>query len=582
MSHSVRNRSSFRRGMALTLDQLEARELLSAVPFAVPNVVIKSRQAPAQMATAYGANATSYQGQGMTVAIVDAFDSPNALADANTFSTQFGLPILNGGGSNPTFTKVTPTGQAAPAYNAGWAVEIGLDVQWVHAIAPYANIVLVETQDNSGDSLFAAEVDGQPYQSGVFFAKNYPGVVAVTNSYGSGEFAGETAYNSEFDAANVAITVSTGDSGAPGQFPAAAPNVVAVGGTSLYTASLRGRYGFENGWSGSGGGPSAFEPIPTYQSSNGVNFVTRSTPDVSMDADPNTGALVYYSPPIAPAGFYAVGGTSLSSPMFAAVIALADQARAASSLPALNSKGLLNSLYGAYNSANYLTYFHDIVAGSNGFAAGPGYDLVTGIGSPKVPALINLLLGASPAAVVGGPLSGGSALTPGGAGSSSVVHPFVAAGPASGVPSVAPQLARTDSAPAARLAGTVLPVTATVSQDHHAFVSPMFVAAQATPVAVEAAPAGAPVPATAPTTVRQTGTGPGAILAAPVVDAVFAGDSAPVSSEGTPDFSAPLFGGDEVGSADLAMTAGMALALGGAWSGMDPSESSRKQLLASV
>ncbi len=175
---------------------------------------------------------------------------------------------------------------------------------------------------------------------------------------------------------------------------------MAVGGTSLTLLGLKGQYGLESGWSGSGGGVSQYESVPSFQSSNGVNNGARSIPDVSMDANPNTGVYVYDSYDGGPNGYYEVGGTSLSSPMWAGLIALGDQARGTAG--ALNSAGVLDALYGAYDSSNYSTDFHDVTTGSNGHSAGTGYDLVTGIGTPKAPAIVSLLGSAAPAVKIGG------------------------------------------------------------------------------------------------------------------------------------------------------------------------------------
>jgi hypothetical protein len=206
---------------------------------------------------------------------------------------------------------------------------------------------------------------------------------------------------------------------------------VAVGGTSLYTASARGAYGSETAWSkvttrsgteGGGGGVSQYEPTPSYQSSNGVNFGARSQPDVSMVANPNTGVLVIDSYDNA-TNFLIVGGTSLASPMFAGVVDLADAASIGGGGTSLSSTTVLNTLYSTYNSANYGNDFHDVTTGNNGFAAGTGYDLATGIGSPKVNTLVPVLAGAGalpPAATTpifgsggsGGVHVGGFATTP--------------------------------------------------------------------------------------------------------------------------------------------------------------------------
>jgi len=379
---------------------------LTVLPAVGPAVApaIAATYTPAQMRTAFGLNLLTNKGQGTTVAIVDAYNDPNITSDLSLFSSYFSLPQMNGVGGNPTFHVLTPTGQAAPpnAPPGEWAVEISLDVEWVHSIAPYANIDLVETQNSSGDSLFGAEIDGQPYASGVGYAKTLPGVVVVSNSYGNGEFAGENFYDSQFTTPSntVAFTFSTGDNGAPGSYPAYSPNVVAVGGTSLYTLSARGVYGSESGWSGGGGGISRFEATPAYQSNNGVNFGARSTPDISMDADVNTGVLVIDQYDY-PGFFIQVGGTSLAAPMWAGLIALGDQSRIAGGGTALSSIGVLDALYGAYNSSSYHTDFHDVTTGNNGFAAGPGYDLVTGIGTPKAQFIVPLLAAAAPAVQFG-------------------------------------------------------------------------------------------------------------------------------------------------------------------------------------
>ena len=418
-----RSRPSIRRRPTPSLERLEERQLLSTVPMASSVVippVLPALQAgdfapvaspsvvalpsaiytPAQVRTAYGLNSVSQEGQGETIAIVDAYSQPDIVADIATFSTDFGLPQMNGVGGNPTLSIMVPTGQTGPNLppaNIAAGIEISLDVEYVHTIAPMANIDLVLAQNLNGDSLYGAEVDGAPFASAVGFAETLPGVTVVSNSYGSSEFSGENSFDPEFTTPknNVAFVFSTGDFGAPGQYPANSPNVVAVGGTSLYALSFKGQYGKEIGWSGSGGGVSQFETTPSFQSANGVNFGMRSTPDVSMLADPNTGVFVLDS---FDGGLFEVGGTSLSAPMWAGVIALGDQARG--SAGALSSTGVLNSLYGAYDSSNYLNDFHDVTTGNNGFAAGTGYDLVTGIGTPKVANIITLLGAATPGVVV--------------------------------------------------------------------------------------------------------------------------------------------------------------------------------------
>jgi subtilase family serine protease len=430
-----RSRQAVRLRPNLSLDRLEERQLLSALPAASlpalpvqpdiqpPGVVVplslpssfpSAVYTPSQVRTAYGVNLIPGEGQGMTIAIVDAFSQPFIQSDVNEFSTLFGLPKMDGVGGDPTLSILVPPGQSTPppanTEPGDWGVEISLDVEWVHAIAPMANIDLITCQNSSALSLYEAEVAGEPYQSGVGYAKTLPGVVVVSNSYGGAEFSQETLVDSQFTTPgnNVAFVFSTGDTGAPASYPSSSPNVVAVGGTSLYTRSIAGKYGSEIGWSlgsdpgapngASTGGTSQFEPTPSYQSSNGVNFGSRSTPDVSWLADPNTGVWIIDSED-APGFLIQDGGTSLAAPMWAGLIALGDQMRGAAG--SLSSQGVLNAVYGAYNSSSYSTDFHDETVGFNGFNAGTGYDLVTGIGSPIAPAVANLLGSATPAVVRG-------------------------------------------------------------------------------------------------------------------------------------------------------------------------------------
>ena len=181
---------------------------------------------------------------------------------------------------------------------------------------------------------------------------------------------------------------STGDSGAPGGYPAFSPNVVAVGGTSLFLNGDN-SYNHEVGWSGSGGGTSTQEPQPSYQS--GLPYSGRSIPDVSFDADPNTGVAIYDSYDFGTATpWVQIGGTSLACPCWAGLMAIVNQERVDSGGTTLDGPTqTLPMLYGIYNNqVKYSADFHDITTGNNGFPAGAGYDQVTGIGSP----IANLLV----------------------------------------------------------------------------------------------------------------------------------------------------------------------------------------------
>ncbi len=316
-------------------------------------------------------------GSGQTIAIVDAFDHPNIVSDLNTFSSTFGLPLVCGtSGADPTnclnFTKATP--QGTPNTNAGWALEISLDVEWAHAVAPKANILLVEAVSNSFANLLSA-IDYAAQQ----------GAAVISNSYGAGEFSSETAYDFHCALSTAVCTFASGDSGNPGLYPAYNPFVVAVGGTTLNLTSS-GSVTSETAWSGSGGGVSQYETKPAYQ--NAVNpYANRGMPDVSYDADPNTGFPVYDSVRyLGQSGWFQVGGTSAGAPQWAAVIAVGDQLRAASGQGRLTAASFQTNtlLYGLLGTS----VLYDVTSGSNGACgsictAGPGYDFVTGLGSPR-------------------------------------------------------------------------------------------------------------------------------------------------------------------------------------------------------
>ncbi len=285
--------------------------------------------------------------------LVDAYDCPTVQNDFITFSNQFGLPT-----TNFQVHKMTPN----IAVDAGWALEISLDVQWAHAIAPNATILLVEAQSNSLADLLAA----------VSYATNRADVVAVSMSWGGPEFIGESTLNSYFTSNHgVVFFSSSGDSGSGVIWPSSSSNVVAVGGTSL-RLNPDGTVSSETAWSGSGGGISAYESEPQYQITYNISGVNgkRGIPDVSYDADPASGFPVYDTTAYnGQTGWFQVGGTSAGAPQWAAI----------------HSLGLSVSSNNLYQDAkwNSPTYFRDITSGSNGaYLAAPGYDLVTGLGSP--------------------------------------------------------------------------------------------------------------------------------------------------------------------------------------------------------
>lgn len=305
---------------------------------------------PATIKSVYNFPTSSTAGAGKTIAIVDAYDDPNIESDLAVFSNQYGLPACTT--ANGCFKKVNQNGGTKyPRSDSGWSLEIALDVEWAHAIAPGAKILLVEASSNSFTNLLAAED----------YAKAH--AQYVSNSWGGSEFSGESSYDSHFVQSGVSFFVSSGDNGTPAEYPSSSPNVISVGGTTLNNI---GKSNFsETGWSGSGGGCSAYESKNSAQSTGSVNCAgKRATPDVSLDADPSSGVSVYDSVRYqGQKGWFTVGGTSASSPMWAARSAVAGS--------------VFNASY-VYGSQ--ITY-RDITSGNNGESCLPGYDLVTGRGS---------------------------------------------------------------------------------------------------------------------------------------------------------------------------------------------------------
>jgi len=245
---------------------------------------------------------------------VDAFDDPNAATDLAKFSAQFGLPAAN-------FSKVFASGTKPPQDpTGGWELEESLDIEWAHAMAPSARIILVEAASNSL-TLLAAETKAATLVAAA-------GGGEVSNSWGGGEFSGETSLDSHFIESGVVFFASTGDF--PGTaWPSVAPNVVAAGGTTISRNPSTLAFITERPWAETGGGRSVFESIPTYQTSlTSIVGSSRGVPDVSFDADPNTGAWVFDSTPVGGStsgccgvrGWWIVGGTSLSSPALAGVV----------------------------------------------------------------------------------------------------------------------------------------------------------------------------------------------------------------------------------------------------------------------
>jgi hypothetical protein len=367
---------------------LEDRSLLSVTSGAVSSIIMESPApnsgpspnlpggfSPAQIAQAYGFNQITFNngtstvagdGSGQTIAIVDAYDDPTIASDLATFDATYGLA------APPSFTKVNETGGSSFSTNTSWANEISLDVEWAHAVAPGANILLVEANTNSWSDMFTA----------VKYAASQPGVSVVSMSWGGNQVNFDSYLQTPSGHSGVTFVASSGD-GSALEYPADSPNVLAVGGTNLSVDSA-GNYQGETGWGGSGGGICTSYAQPTYQQGVVTQTSTyRANPDVAYAAS--------NFPICLNGGWSVVGGTSCAAPQWAALIAIADQGRALAGKASLDGPSqTLPALYGLASSGD----FHDITSGSSGSnSCVPGYDLVTGIGSPQanllVPALVS-------------------------------------------------------------------------------------------------------------------------------------------------------------------------------------------------
>ncbi len=395
--------------LPLSFGSTPAPAISSAVPQTLPISTTYGSATPAgltpnQIRGAYGlgsytagvlSNGISFgggiqgDGSGQTIAVVDAYDYPTALNDLNSFSTYYGLPNFNGTG-DPTFEQLTQTGQPVsevsgnanyvPTDPAGpsssdWEGEEATDIEWAHAMAPMANIILFEAASATG-------TDASNLYTAVQTAATTPGVVAVSMSWSLPESTYTASQASTYDSTvftspsgHVGGSATLGGAGLPGgvtflaaagdygpygssgsttitpEYPATSPNVVSVGGTTLTVSgsSPNYTYGGETAWGsgtstgirgGGGGGISALEPQPSYQSGvvNSFSTTYRTYPDVSADANPTSGVAIYdsYDDGTSTPWSNNNGGTSIATPMWAGIIALTDQGRALAGLGSLN------------------------------------------------------------------------------------------------------------------------------------------------------------------------------------------------------------------------------------------------------
>ncbi len=348
-----------RRRLVPTINGLEDRRLLSGYT-------------PARVQAAYGFSGVSFatadggtvkgDGAGQTIAIIASYHNPNLLSDLQVFDQANGLPTAD----------VTVVNLAGDATDPTWASESAMDVQWAHALAPAAAIVLVEAKSDSGVDVMAA-VDA---------ARSIPAVTVVSMSFGFTETPGQRAFDPRFTTppGHVGITfvAASGDHGPAGgaMYPASSPNVLGVGGTTVQLGAAGG-VASESLWSQSARGPSRYAPRPAFQSAF-QRGPRRTTPDVVFLGDPNTGVEVFHTPPGSTEGSWRTfAGTSLGSPAWAAIVAIADQGRALAGKGSLDGPSqTLPALYA--------------LAGTTAFRriAGAVPAAAAGLGAPNVEALV--------------------------------------------------------------------------------------------------------------------------------------------------------------------------------------------------
>ncbi|MEU9158538.1 S53 family peptidase [Streptomyces sp. NPDC048417] len=361
--------NSYRVTGGLTAAQKQQAAKTGITPKAA-DATTPSGYSPTNLRAAYGlTSAAASNGSGETIAIVDAYNDPNAETDLATYRSYYGLSACTT--ANGCFKKVSQTGSTTslPSSDAGWSEEISLDLDMASAICPNCKILLVEatsaTMANLGTAVNEAVTLGAKF---------------VSNSYGGSESSSDTSYDSSyFNHTGVAITVSAGDSGYGAEYPAASKYVTSVGGTKLATSSTT-RGWTETVWKtssteGTGSGCSSYDAKPTWQTD--TTCTKRMISDVSAVADPATGVSVYDSYGVT-AGWYTFGGTSVSAPIIAGVYALAGTPSSGS--------------YPAKFPYSYAgtSYLNDVTSGNNGTCttsyyctATTGYDGPTGWGTPE-------------------------------------------------------------------------------------------------------------------------------------------------------------------------------------------------------
>ncbi len=355
---------------AVQLDDIAAWTGLHAPDVAATTTSPPSGYAPAQLQQAYNLTvASAADGRGRTVAIVDAYDDPYALSNLSTYRAEWRLPPICGVRATRgcvTVTKENQRGASSPlpSPDPGWSEEISVDLDTVSAVCPNCNILLVEADAATPESLGRAELTAAAAEP-----------VSIGNSFGVSESPSEIGADWYFRHPGIAVTAAAGDDGYGVQWPAASPSVIAVGGTTLTPTSGSSRGWTEAAWSGDGSGCSAVEPQPTWQSrvrSIRALCPGRAVADVAAVSDPETGVAVYDTVDLP--GWTVFGGTSVAAQIISALYGLAD-----SDTGQVGASGL-------YAAAP--RDFFDVTAGSDGSCgsvlctAGVGWDGPTGLGTP--------------------------------------------------------------------------------------------------------------------------------------------------------------------------------------------------------
>jgi kumamolisin len=346
-----------------------------------------------------GSGGPSANGYG-AIALVDAFDNPDAASDLQAFDSYWGL-------APASFVKVYANGNgdcSTPATNAGWSVESSMDIEYAHVFAPNAAIILVEACTNSLTDLFYAEQVAFNY-----IVSNYPAGGQVSNSWLGGEFSGQISDDAFFADFNynwadgyktpILAFASAGDGGAGPAFPSNSPWVISAGGTSIMRNSSTLKFSSEACWGGSGGGISTIETYATsFSGGNSGPWANsqyaifgegpRATPDMSFNADPASGAWVYSA--FGLGGWSPVGGTSLSSPALASIVnRMGNKLGSVFLTPSTSSSDYFstwehNYIYSQLATTKaYKANFYDVKTGSNGHKAVANWDMCTGVGSPR-------------------------------------------------------------------------------------------------------------------------------------------------------------------------------------------------------